>query len=47
MTKLILGWVSIAVYEAFVMSDGRDAGELRDECGTMLLAYLRAPGAEG
>jgi AcrR family transcriptional regulator len=46
MTKLILGWVSIAVYEAFVVSDGRDADELRDECGTMLLAYLQAPGAD-
>jgi hypothetical protein len=28
------------------VSDGRDADELRDECGTMLLAYLQAPGAD-
>jgi AcrR family transcriptional regulator len=42
MTRLILGWVSIAVYEAFVVADGRSADEFRDECGTMLLAYMRA-----
>jgi len=46
MTKLILGWVSIAVYEALVMSDGCDAEEFRDECGNMLLAYLQAPPSE-
>ncbi len=41
MTKLVLGSVSIAVYQAFVISDGVDADDLRDECATMLLEYLR------
>jgi AcrR family transcriptional regulator len=43
MTRLVLGWVSIAVYEAFVASDGRNADEIRDECGTMLIAYMQSP----
>jgi AcrR family transcriptional regulator len=46
MTRLVLGWVSIAVYETFVVSDGQRADEIRDECGTMLLSYLQTR-AEG
>ena len=41
MTKLITGLVSIAVYQAFVISDGEDADKLRNECGDMILAYMR------
>lgn len=41
MTRLITGLVSIAVYQAFVISDGDDADKLRVECGEMILAYMR------
>jgi AcrR family transcriptional regulator len=41
MTKLIIGLVNIAVYQAFVISDGGDADKLRVECGEMILAYMR------
>ena len=41
MTKMITGLVSIAVYQAFVISDGEDADKLRAECGEMILAYMR------
>ncbi len=44
MTRLIIGLVSIAVYQAFVISDGDDAEKLRVECGEMILAYLRPVG---
>ena len=41
MTKLIIGLVSIAVYQAYVISDGDDADKLRVECAAMILAYMR------
>ncbi len=41
MTKLIIGLVSIAVYQAYVISDGDDADKLRAECAAMILAYMR------
>jgi AcrR family transcriptional regulator len=41
MTQLVIGLVSIAVYQAFVLSDGRQAEKLRDECAEMIIAYLR------
>jgi AcrR family transcriptional regulator len=40
MTTLTNGLVSIAVYQAFVLSDGRDADKLRAACGDMIVAYL-------
>jgi AcrR family transcriptional regulator len=44
MTRLIIGLVSIAVYQAFVLSDGSDADKLRDECAEMIIAYLHPLG---
>ena len=41
MTKLVKGLVTIAVYEAFVVSDGTDADKYRDACTDMVLAYMR------
>jgi AcrR family transcriptional regulator len=41
MTRLVIGLVSIAVYQAFVISDGRDADKLRRECAEMVLSYMR------
>jgi AcrR family transcriptional regulator len=43
MAKLVFGSVSIAVYQAFVLSDGKDAEKYRDECAEMVLAYLTPP----
>ncbi len=40
MTKLMFGLVSIAVYQAFVISDGSDAEKYRGACGDMILAYM-------
>lgn len=40
MTHLIFGLVSIAVYQAFVLSDGSNAEVIRDECADMVIAYL-------
>jgi AcrR family transcriptional regulator len=40
MTKLVIGLVSIAVYQAFVQSDGRDADAYRTACGDMIVAYM-------
>jgi AcrR family transcriptional regulator len=45
MTKLVMGLVSIAVYQAFVVADGTDADKYRDACADMIVAYL-APGVE-
>lgn len=41
MTNLIIGLVSIAVYQAFVLTDGTDADKYRDACAEMIVAYLR------
>lgn len=41
MTKLINGLVSIAVYQAFVRSDGSDAETYCRMCSDMVTAYLR------
>lgn len=40
MAKLVRGAVSMAVYQAFVVSDSADAQEYRDACASMLSAYL-------
>ncbi|MEX0750986.1 MAG: helix-turn-helix domain-containing protein [Dehalococcoidia bacterium] len=40
MANLVRGAVSMAVYQAFVVSDGTDAQQYRDACGDMLSAYL-------
>jgi AcrR family transcriptional regulator len=40
MAKLISGLVSIAVYQAFVLSDGSDAEAYSSACAEMALAYL-------
>lgn len=45
MTRLIFGLVSIAVYQAFVLSDGSDAEKYRDAAADMLVAYLTPPAA--
>jgi AcrR family transcriptional regulator len=44
MTQLTVGLVSIAVYQAFVLSDGSQADKLQDECAEMIIAYLRPAG---
>lgn len=43
MANLIRGLVSIAVYQAFVVSDGNDAVKYRDACAEMVLAYVTPP----
>jgi len=40
MTKLVTGLVSIAVYQAFILADGRDADKYRTACGDMIVSYL-------
>ena len=40
MTRLVHGLVSIAVYQVFVLSDGRDADKYREACGDMIVAYM-------
>jgi AcrR family transcriptional regulator len=40
MTRLMFGLVSIAVYQAFVISDGTDAAKYRQACSDMILAYI-------
>jgi hypothetical protein len=30
----------MAVYQAFVLSDGQDADSYRDECAEMIVAYM-------
>jgi AcrR family transcriptional regulator len=40
MTRLTNGLVSMAVYQAFVLSDGRDADTYRTMCGDMIVAYM-------
>ncbi len=39
-TRLITGLVSFAVYQAFVVSDGKDAHKYRQGCADMIAAYL-------
>jgi AcrR family transcriptional regulator len=41
MAQLVIGAVSISVYQAFVLSDGSNADKIRDECAEMVIAYLR------
>ena len=41
MTRLVIGLVSIAVYQAFVLSDGRDADKYRAACGDMIVSYMK------
>jgi AcrR family transcriptional regulator len=40
MTNLTRGAVSFAVYQAFVLSDGKDADKYRDACSDMIVAYM-------
>lgn len=40
MAKLVTGLVSIAVYQAFILADGRDADKFRTACGDMIVSYL-------
>ena len=49
MTKLTYGFVSIAVYQAFVLSDGADADKYRQACSDMIIAYMtpQATGTDG
>lgn len=47
MARLIQGLVSIAVYQAFVASDGNDADAYRTACADMVIAYLTPEGARG
>lgn len=44
-TKLTNGVVSIAVYQAFVLSDGEDADKYRVACGDMIVAYMKPQAA--
>lgn len=44
MTRLVFGLVTVAVYQAFVVSNGEMADRYRDECAAMITAYL-APAA--
>jgi AcrR family transcriptional regulator len=41
MSQLVIGLVSIAVYQAFVLSDGSNAEKIFEECAEMIIAYLR------
>lgn len=43
MTKLTHGAVTMSVYQAFVLSNGRDWEKFRDACGDMLVAYFTPP----
>ncbi len=43
MAKLVTGSVSIAVYQALVLSDGSDAEKYRTACIDMVTAYLKPP----
>ena len=47
MAKLIIGLVSIAVYQAFVLSDGQDADKYRAACGDMIVSYMTPGKDEG
>ncbi len=40
MTRLVFGLVTVAVYQAFVVSSGEMAERYRDECAAMITAYL-------
>jgi AcrR family transcriptional regulator len=44
MAGLIYGVVSMAVYQAFVLSDGSHAEQIRDACADMIIAYLSPTG---
>jgi AcrR family transcriptional regulator len=46
MTDLATGTIRSAIYQAFVVNDGQDAGEYREACGDMIVAYLSPPGAD-
>ena len=41
MTRLMIGLISIAVYQAFVLADGEEAAQYAAECVKMIVAYLR------
>jgi hypothetical protein len=41
MGRLMFGLVSMAVYQAYVLSDGDDAGVLCEASADMIVAYLR------
>ncbi len=41
MTRLVIGLISIAVYQTFVLADGEEATQYVAECVEMICAYLR------
>jgi AcrR family transcriptional regulator len=41
MTRLVIGLISIAVYQAFVLCDGEESTQYAAECVEMICAYLR------
>lgn len=41
MARLMIGLISIAVYQAFVLADGEQAAQYAAECVEMICAYLR------
>ena len=41
MTRLVIGLISITVYQAFVLADGEQAAQYAAECVEMICAYLR------
>ena len=43
MTKLTVGAVTMSVYQAFVLGDGREWEQYRDACVDMLVAYFTPP----
>jgi AcrR family transcriptional regulator len=45
MTRLTVGSVSMCVYQAFVLEDGRNWEKYRDACSDMLVAYFTPPTA--
>lgn len=43
MTKMTVGAVSMSVYQAFVLDDGREWEKYRDACADMIVAYFTPP----
>lgn len=43
MTRLTVGAVSMCVYQAFVLDDGRRWEQFRDACADMVIAYFTPP----
>ena len=43
MTKLMIGAVTMSVYQAFVLDDGTAWEKYRDACADMIVAYFTPP----